>query len=178
MPKRGPSTPAGKAAVRLNAVRHAVLSQTPVLPDVESEKDWQQHRARLFGDLNPEGALECSLVERIALTLWQHQRLVRYQSAATVQGALDAVKSMGTAAIYAERQLGVPFDDTVNDETIERRVLESLIPKEETLRKIIRYEAHLNRQLYQALHELEALQDRRHGRDAPLARLDLNAPPS
>ncbi len=38
---------------------------------------------------------------------------------------------------------------------------ERLLPDEMTLNKIMRYEAHLNRQLYQALHELEALQTRR-----------------
>ncbi len=37
-----------------------------------------------------------------------------------------------------------------------------------------RYEAHLSRQLYKAMHELEALQLRRRGGVAPLARLDVD----
>ncbi len=41
------------------------------------------------------------------------------------------------------------------------------------LEKISRYEAHLSRQMYQALHELEALQARRAGKRAPLARQDV-----
>ncbi len=48
---------------------------------------------------------------------------------------------------------------------------ERLLPDEETLNNIVKYEAHLNRQFYQALHELEALQTRRMGGQAPLARL-------
>ena len=36
-----------------------------------------------------------------------------------------------------------------------------------------RYEAHLCRQLYKAMHELEALQAKRTGGAAPLARLDV-----
>ncbi len=48
-----------------------------------------------------------------------------------------------------------------------------ILPSEEDLQKIARYEAHLGRQMYQALHELEALQRRRSGREAPLARVDL-----
>jgi hypothetical protein len=48
-----------------------------------------------------------------------------------------------------------------------------ILPSEENLQKIARYEAHLSRQMYQALHELEALQKRRTGAEAPLARVDV-----
>jgi hypothetical protein len=50
---------------------------------------------------------------------------------------------------------------------------EHLLPDEKTLEKIARYEAHLSRGLYKALHELESLQVRRTGGAAPLARLDV-----
>ena len=50
---------------------------------------------------------------------------------------------------------------------------ERLLPDETTLQKIARYEAHLSRGLYQTLHELEALQAKRGGGAAPLARLDV-----
>jgi hypothetical protein len=50
---------------------------------------------------------------------------------------------------------------------------ERLLPDEKTLEKVARYEAHLSRGLYKALHELEALQTRRIGGAAPLARLDV-----
>jgi hypothetical protein len=51
---------------------------------------------------------------------------------------------------------------------------ERLLPDEKTLEKVSRYEAHLSRGLYKALHELEALQARRTGSAAPLARLDVD----
>ena len=51
-----------------------------------------------------------------------------------------------------------------------------ILPKEEGLQKISRYEAHLSREMYKALHELEALQARRNGGSAPLARIDLQLP--
>jgi len=50
---------------------------------------------------------------------------------------------------------------------------ERLLPDETTLQKIARYEAHLSRGLYQAMHELEALQTKRSGGAAPLARFDV-----
>ena len=40
--------------------------------------------------------------------------------------------------------------------------------------EVARYEAHLSRGLYKALHELEALQVRRLGGSAPLARPDVD----
>jgi hypothetical protein len=57
---------------------------------------------------------------------------------------------------------------------LERMSRERLLPDEKTLEKIGRYEAHLSRGLYKALHELEALQVRRKGGAAPLARLDVD----
>jgi len=51
---------------------------------------------------------------------------------------------------------------------------ERLLPNDKTLEKVARYEAHLSRGLYKALHEVEALQGRRTGGAAPLARLDVD----
>src|SRR5918994_2152511 len=57
---------------------------------------------------------------------------------------------------------------------ISRKSRERILPNEETLAKICRYEAHLSRQLYHALHELENLQKHRTtGEGVPLARLDV-----
>ena len=51
---------------------------------------------------------------------------------------------------------------------------ERILPDERTLEKISRYEAHLSRQLYHALHELENLQKHRTtGEGVPLLRMDV-----
>jgi hypothetical protein len=61
---------------------------------------------------------------------------------------------------------------------IYRKVRERVLPDEKTLEKISRYEAHLSRQLYHALHELENLQKHRlTGEGTPLARLDVQGIP-
>src|SRR6185295_5211741 len=52
--RSGPRTAAGRRAVRLNPVKHGVLSQTPVIPLVERVEDWE----RLL-----EGTLEYFQVE-------------------------------------------------------------------------------------------------------------------
>ncbi len=81
--------------------------------------------------------------------------------AATVSARLDA----SSAEAKAERVEG-----EIDDMSRER-----VLPDEKTLEKIARYEAHLSRQLYQALHELENLRKHRTtGEGVPLARLDVH----
>jgi hypothetical protein len=55
---------------------------------------------------------------------------------------------------------------------------ERLLPDAGTLEKVSRYEAHLSRLMFKSLHELEALQTRRAGGAAPLARLDVDGIPN
>jgi hypothetical protein len=62
-------------------------------------------------------------------------------------------------------------------EELERNILRrrrhKVVPSEDTLQKIARYEAHLSREMYKALHELEALKAHRAGQTSPLARVDV-----
>jgi hypothetical protein len=57
---------------------------------------------------------------------------------------------------------------------LERMGRDRHLPDEKTLEKVARYEAHLSRLMFKVLHELEALQVRRSGGAAPLARLDVD----
>ena len=60
----GPKTTEGKAAVRLNAVTHGLLSEQVLLPD-EDEDALRELSERLRHELQPEGELENLLVDRI-----------------------------------------------------------------------------------------------------------------
>ena len=60
------------------------------------------------------------------------------------------------------------------EQDLARMSRERLLPDEKVLEKVARYEAHLSRLFHKALHELEALQVRRSGGAAPLARLDVD----
>ena len=329
--RRGPKTPGGKIAVRLNAATHGILSARPVVNEYERGEDWEGHRRSVVDSLAPDNGMEQVLAERVALCSWRLNRVVLYESerASELQegvvedvrqkrkhrlemeqilarpgdevltdvgvlieahplNALDdasttrrvyraverlfdappeaAVKGGDGAAILEEaarhavkqaayqageepenaevseladslieRLPGIPEDafledldytvgrlreligwlaveaggkpdgDTVDGSVIgpEEAVMEALhtsarldaaekgtkaekaeaellaerrariLPDQADLEKIARYEAHLSRQMYQALHELEALQARRAGKGAPLARLDV-----
>ncbi|CAA9277114.1 MAG: hypothetical protein AVDCRST_MAG93-2949 [uncultured Chloroflexia bacterium] len=48
------------------------------------------------------------------------------------------------------------------------------MPSPHVADKIAKYEAHIERTLYRAMHELEAMQERRLGKPAPLARLEVH----
>jgi hypothetical protein len=64
------------------------------------------------------------------------------------------------------------------EQEVSRKQRERILPDDQTLQKVARYEAHLWRGLSSALHELEALQTKRQGGHAPLARLDVQGVPS
>jgi hypothetical protein len=329
--RRGPKTPAGRLAVRLNASTHGILSAQPVVNAYERAEDWESHREAIVDSLSPEGGMEQVLAERVALCSWRLNRVVLYESErlsglhegvvesvrerrkrrleterlfakegekvltdlgilveahplnaldddkmarlhyktveklfdtpadAAIKGADGAAILEGAARCAVEqaayqadeevgaqdvgllaeallgRLPGVPEDAFLEDsdytvgrlrelvgwlaveaggkpdantvdgsvigpeealmealhtaarydavdkktkaEGVEAELLaehrDRILPDEGDLQKVARYEAHLSRQMYQALHELEALQARRGGKAAPLARVDI-----
>jgi hypothetical protein len=145
--RRGPKTSGGKARIRLNAVRHGLGVTTPIIPGVERVEDWEAHRVAMLASLGPVGHLESVLAERAALAEWRLKRIAVYEVARVVAQGSDGA------------------DDADPDR---------LLPHPAETDRIVRYEAHVSRQFYQALHELEAQQARRRGQAAPLARVDVH----
>src|SRR5215204_2765127 len=75
----GPNTPEGKAAVRLNALKHGLLSRETLLPG-EDEEALRELGERLREELQPVGVLENLLVERIIASYWRLRRLGRVEA--------------------------------------------------------------------------------------------------
>src|SRR5688500_9563974 len=75
----GPKTPDGKAAVRLNALRHALLSEETLLAS-EDEEDLMEVAEDVRAELEPVGDLERRLVDRISSLLWRLRRLGRVEA--------------------------------------------------------------------------------------------------
>src|SRR3954449_8413961 len=75
----GPRTEEGKEVARWNATRHGIRSPAPVVPGVEKEEDWEEHRDGVLESLSPEGHLELVLAERVALLSWRLHRVTRYE---------------------------------------------------------------------------------------------------
>ncbi len=292
----GPATENGKAVSKLNATRHGLLSESPVVSGVETQEGWEVHRAGILESVCPAGHLESMLCERVALLSWRLHRVTRYETESislsqekieeeihererfmrSIQGGsiadpthpedvrgeaehsrqrhnalkrfpglqpektmkgsgpsdvlhsvlvaaqkftgekideedltlpgvgedetlveLPSMKAADVRGCVQElaRVAGLDADDLLEKTTweagyqarhaalqleevereIDRRSRERLLPGSSELEKIARYEAHLSKQLYTALHELEALQKRRlTGEETPLARLEVN----
>ena len=145
----GPRTTKGKAVASKNAIKHGLLSSEPVMDD-ESEQEFGQFRDAMFTDLAPLGQLECFLVDRIAASAWRLRRAVRVEGK-MLQGDF-------------ERRDGQPR--TKDDATLEISVINQVI-YQFTYGKFTRYEAHIERGLYKALHELQRLQAARSGEAVP-----------
>jgi hypothetical protein len=78
--KGGPVTHEGKEIVRWNAARHGIRSPAPVVPGIERNVDWEEHRDGVLESLSPVGHLEFVLAERVALLTWRLHRVTRFES--------------------------------------------------------------------------------------------------
>src|SRR5581483_9166141 len=77
---RGPKTAAGRAAVRLNAVRHGITSPQVPIPGVEDAGEWQAFRQAIVDDIAPVGAVEEALAGRVAELTWRLRRIAPYEA--------------------------------------------------------------------------------------------------
>jgi hypothetical protein len=118
------------------------------------------------------------LTERIAINLWKMRRIDYFQAIATASYMGQARHDFQISEAYGRGTLGKgPLPD-VSDVDVLSRKARRVLPPADDLDKIMRYEAHLHRQLTQILHELEAIQIRRKGGTSPLARLDITGAPA
>ncbi len=110
----GPKTTQGKTKASGNAIKHGIFSARMLLDD-EDPQAFQFLLEGLQQSLRPAGSLELLLVERIAISLWRQQRLVRAESAAIELGRrLDAKANRHNI----ETALGMIYPDQVDTESL------------------------------------------------------------
>lgn len=160
--KRGPKTAAGRARMRLNPIKHGVLSQTPVIPLVEDESEWERLRSGVCSYFDTAGMVEDVFADIIAMLMWRRCRLVRFETE-TIARYLEEVP-----ADYRRRRMaeGATPEELTEDavEEMDRMMSARLIPGTETAEKIMRYETRLHRFLLQTIHQLLVLQELRRSR--------------
>ncbi len=145
----GPKTPEGKAAVRLNALRHGLLTQQILLPG-EDEDTLRELDERLRTELQPVGELENLLVDRIIASSRRLWRLGRVEAGIFVQEFYGSVRVPDTST------LGLAYIRNGGNGA-------------NAFSKLSRYETAIERGLYKALHELQRLQAAR----APVGSIPL-----
>ena len=82
----GPRTPAGKAMVGRNNMKHGLLSRESLVK-CESEADLVNFGKRLRTQLAPVGELELLLADRIVSTAWRLRRAVALETVLLDGGA-------------------------------------------------------------------------------------------
>jgi len=145
----GPKTERGKAVVRRNPIKHAVLAQTPVIPLVEREEDWRRLREGVFEYFRVEGAMEEALADRIAGIIWRLYRVVRFESESINRYLHDVPKDWRLSERLSRRESRTEVTAEAVAE-MNAMLMARLLPGEETLEKVMRYETRLHRFLYRA----------------------------
>lgn len=268
-----------------NALRHGMFLQEPVIPGVESVREFRSFQSKVREAMAPQNELQKDMATRIARLAWRLRRVAPYEAAVIARGqeaaemeaaevlertdhadpsgllewslrimlasikllshlpdlptdtrvpSSQALEVLGFVADFTEVKLEDVIDLSASAEDLDSALrhplfrrwtpaemleviaqiadrageqpeglrLEAvlrlttlsglgesearrgfavrdlhrrlhLLPDAAALDKILRYEAHLSRQLTGALHEYEALQARSHGERVPLARLDV-----
>ena len=192
----GPKTPEGKAAVRLNALKHGLLSQDILLPG-EGEEALKELNEHLRNELQPVGELENLLVDRIISACWRLRRLGRVETgifawerseelAERAESEAQGYESHRFEAVMRATDITIT-DEKGHEEALSRARRMRSEQEDETatlgrtfardadranaFSKLSRYETAIERQLYRALHELERRQAARRGAALMLLRL-------
>ncbi|MEX0684072.1 MAG: hypothetical protein WD904_10960 [Dehalococcoidia bacterium] len=170
----GPLSPEAKLRVSRNAISHGISSRLPVVNAFESQEVWDYHLNGVLESLKPESYLEVFLAERIAIILWRLDRVV-YHETQLIGFRSEGVQDKVIAdAHMMQKHANMPIEQQPLGEVMVHHWIDRILPEGDDLDRIKKYEAHLHRLWVQTLHEFEALQTRRQGGDAPLARLDVS----
>lgn len=155
----GPRTSEGKALVALNPIKHGLLSKEVLLAH-EDENSLVELGKRLRHQLAPVGELEIMLVDRVISAAWRLRRILRIE------------KEMMDHELSDKEKSRLSFSRKMRQEPVTLwEALESDFQYRDSLFKFMRYETHIERGLYKALHELQRLQAARTGKAVPPPRV-------
>ena len=153
----GPKTPEGRAAVRLNGVKHGLTAETIVLKG-ESEADFTNLLDSLEAEHDPASPTEEALVVQLAMATWRLRRLYHQEA--------------GFYTCQLQSLMGMQKDLNLDDAG---RMGHAAAWSESTLTLFNRQEGRLERTFYRAMHELQRL---RKDRQANLALVSQETPES
>ena len=104
----GPRTEAGKAASSANALSHGLTAaDTVVLPEEDTDA-FERLREGVIADLDPAGALQAALAQRVAVLLWRLDRATRLEAELFVHGQLAMLRSRADQALESRRPPAPP----------------------------------------------------------------------
>jgi hypothetical protein len=140
----GPITPEGRAAVRMNALKHGLTAEETILP-TEDKTEFEQFQAAFEEECQPVGPIEQVLVEDIVAARWRMNRVRKMEPgffAFRREDMKNWINHFPTLDAQAKLAMIVHNDAQQSD----------------TLGKMSRYEARFERSFHKALKELQRLQ--------------------
>ncbi len=189
----GPKTRRGKAASKMNAMKHGLLAEEIVVRD-EDPADFSRVLESLIDEFRPQGPLEEQLVERVAACMWRLRRLYRVEAGILTHESLtiELDRAQDVVRSFEKTESDILLESLtevhITDEERHRRAAAraektARLLQEESLAlgvafkhdgenagavsKLSRYEAAIERSLYRALHELQRVQAARQDGHAP-----------
>lgn len=155
----GPKTENGKARSRCNAMKHGILSSALLIRSgygAEDAQEFELFYADLVEDLDPIGILEEMQVERVSICWWRQKRVLQAEAGRISKAFAEADPRF----LFADLQpLSNPALATLRDHL--------RVPLGKELDCLLRYESSIQRQLNNALNQLERLQRSRKGEHVP-----------
>jgi hypothetical protein len=156
----GPRTAEGKAIVSQNALTHGLTAGQDIISS-ESNADFELYRDRMLDELDPVGAMESMLAERIVSLSWRLKRAIRIQNQ-----AIDAMntdnKSNPLARLAqslfskglerSEDELNIPESDLA----LGRLAIKDF-SNARVLERLLMYERRMEHSLYKTILELQRL---------------------
>jgi hypothetical protein len=169
----GPRSQAGKARSRLNSWKHGLTAKMLIIVG-ENADDFDQLRADLMDEYDPQSVLETELVERLAGILWRLRRAPFFE-AAILQAYHYRTRDMDLSYAYREGQ-------SIEEE---RRVAKSIrygvalmSDRNDLLGKLARHEASTMSALTKTLQTLMVVQDHRGAKSGPVMLETVALPPA
>jgi hypothetical protein len=150
----GPRTANGKAASRLNALKHGLTAETCLLPG-ESLAEFEHLRARLVAEFTPATVIDEIQVERLAGLVWRLRRVGLFE-----RELLVWINGRQAEAFdQSPQQQLLVWHDALSPQRHAAaklgRPLEEFFDKDFAW-KLGRYEAHWARQVRNVIHDLRS----------------------
>ena len=164
----GPVTEDGKEASSQNATKHGIFAR--IIPDAED--GFPELLDSIREDFQPNGGMESTIVEQVALAYFRLQRLYAYeQQACTLR---DSAQHDLEALDYEAREQGVKLPvigiiSVLAGEAARVATFKGYAESPANAR-LIRYEAMLNRQIQRNLELLNTIQAARKAREEKVRR--------
>ena len=111
----GPKTARGKRAVRLNALKHGLLSNQIEVTTLESAEEFDKLLVRIRGGREPGSDMEALLQVKIAQLTWQSRRLNHIQD--VVNAGKGPVSKLSTK-LRCEGSLGRQMREAIQQLTL------------------------------------------------------------